>query len=143
MNKQIFRTIVIVSFLISIASGVVGFYYPTEVVVAFNEFYIANYTVTDPSMLTSYIHLFGVALMFISVFGMLFFWRPSREMFVLAYFFMLPGYFFEPLFVYPPIAQILYDIGMITSGLILAAMYLEPINSIFNQKSNKSVKQTD
>ncbi|HHJ35821.1 MAG TPA: hypothetical protein ENJ87_08635 [Gammaproteobacteria bacterium] len=138
MSKNIFRTIVLLIFVIAILSGVLGYYYPTKATLEFYEFYYSVHAATEDSILITATFFVGAILMIGSLIGILLFWRPSRWLYIISYILLIPSYYIEPTFIYSPTSKILYDIGMIGSGVILAAMFLEPINSMFNKKSNKA-----
>lgn len=137
MNKQIFRGIILITLTISVLSFVLGYFYPSNSILAFYEHYNNNYTRGDVPILVLSLHYTSLLFLVVSVFGMFVFWSPSRLFFILSYLLVIPGYFIEPPFLYAPISRILYDIGMIGSGVILATMFLEPINSLFNKNLTK------
>ena len=121
-------------------SGVLEFLIPNEVISSLYQFHEESYGLKDPTLFETITISIGTVLMLVSVVGMLMFWKPSRIIFIGSYIFMLPGYFFGAPFIYSPLSQVLYDLGMIGSGVILAVMFLEPINGIFNNNSNKALK---
>lgn len=142
MNKHVFRSIVVITFIISVSSFVLGYFYPSDLIASFYQFYYANHTGDPSSILLNSLSYTSLLFLIVSVVGMIMFWAPSRILFVISYIIILPHYFIEPPLIYSPLSKILYDIGMIGSGVILAIMYLEPINSLFNKKSNKSSNLT-
>lgn len=139
MNKFYFRGIVLATLAISVASTVLVYFYPSETVSAFYSFYTENYTIVEPSTFISLCFYISTALMLVSIVGLLVFWNISRYLYVVSYIIMLPAYFYEPQSFYSPLGQVFYDIGMIGSGVILAIIFLEPINGLFNKKSNKAL----
>jgi len=139
MNIHAFRGLVLVTLAISIISAILCIYMPTEATVAYYVFYGDNYIIEEPSLFIYITYLIGITLMIISVVGLLKTWQPSRFIFICSYIFMLPGYFIEPPLIYSPISQILYDLGMIGSGAIVAISFLEPMNSLFIKKSNNKI----
>ena len=131
MNKHVFRTIIFITLVASVLSFVLGYFFPSNSIQAFYQFYDSNYTRDDVPIYILSLHYTSLLFLVISIIGMSVFWPPSRLLFILSYLLVLPGYFIEPPFLYAPLSKILYDIGMIGSGAILAIMFLEPINSLF------------
>ena len=140
-HKILFRNFILINLLIAQSSWVIALYLPSDLTISFYKFYGENYTIEDPSSFIISSHYIGISIMLISIIGMLLFWPISRILFIISYIFMLPGYFIEPPLFYSPVTKIMYDLGMVGSGIIVAISFTEPVNSLFKNKANKAVKR--
>ena len=138
MNKNVFRGILIITFLFSILYFIADVFYPSGHKVAYYLCYRSLFINEEPSTLTNLLRYTSLLLYVISVAGMFLFLAPFRLLFISSLLLTIPGYFTDPHLIYTSMSKILYDAGMIGSGVILATMYLEPINRLFKKSGNKT-----
>ena len=137
MKTNTYKLLLLITLIFSQVSWLSSLYYPNDFALIVYTYYIDNKLVVEEPLFIYLSYYAGMALMAISTIGMLLFWSIARVLFIFSFFLIVPGYFTQIPLLYSPIMEILYDLSMIGSGVILSVSFLEPINSFYIKKANK------
>lgn len=135
MTKSKFRLLVVFSMLFSILGGVFDVLFPgfiEEELLSCQE--EIEEEIFDSAVMLIVVGLFsvvGVAMAIISFFGLLKFWGPARHIYLAGFLIFIPIIPALGITITSGVAQILYDVGSLTSGMILALIYFSPVKELF------------
>ncbi len=136
MNKNQFRILVVTSFLLGVFSGIIEYVWPDPVVEMAYEIIIEQEEEMGESklILLGITVLVGVFLIIGSFVGLLLFKKWGKTMYALGFLLMIPIYSIMGVGVYSGLSQMVNDISMILSGIILALVYYSPVAKYFEAK---------
>ena len=133
MSKLNFRILVILCFTMTLFGAGFDLLFPNAIVDGVNDYiFEAEQEQDELTLITNLI--FGsltVCAVFVSVCGLIFFKPWARHLYVVSFLLVLPTYFTNGLYVLSGVAQLIYDLSMISSGVILALVYFCPVKNYF------------
>ena len=131
-HKNIFRILVVLSLVLSTVSVVWDFIFPNEIVnklmIYFFELKPVDIEVSSIDIISSVAMLF---LMLAALVGLLLFKNWGRIAFILCGVVGYPVIMMSGPQISSGVSGVLFDLSNITSGVILAMMYLSPVSEEF------------
>lgn len=138
MSKNHFRSIIVVSLLISVFGSAYDHIWPDPMIDQAYEYIIELETDAEPEE-SAFIAVAAVGLVagiaaIVSFVGLLLFKSWARHVYLAGFVAAFSLYPYIGLAVYSGVAQILYDLSMVLSGVILSLAYYSPVAEYFEEK---------
>ena len=136
MSKNHFRALIVVSLVIGLLSGVYDYIWPDPIADQVFDYIVE----IEPEIEGTSIILVGVlafvalTMALISLIGLLLFKSWARHVYAAGFVAAFSLYPFLGITIYSGFGQVLYDISMVLSGVLLALMYYSPVARYYEQK---------
>ncbi len=144
MNKNNFRILVVITFILSVLAGVYDFIWPSEIITQISDYaYEIEPEYSDfQIMIVSVIAVLLLVCAAVSFVGLLLFKNWGRHLYIAGFIIAFPLYPFMGVSVVSGANQLIYDLAMVLSGVLIAVCYYSPISKQFTNKEMDPIDWT-
>ena len=132
-SRKLFRILVLLSLILTVMSGICDFIFPNEIVEKLFTYSFELQSIDiEVSLLDVGLLVLMLVLLLVALIGLLLFKNWGRIAFILCGVVGFPIIMMNGPYIASGLSSVLYDLSNISSGVILATMYLSPISEEFN-----------
>ncbi|WP_444884620.1 hypothetical protein [Microbulbifer sp. PSTR4-B] len=136
MSKNQYRTLIVLSLAIGLLSGVYDYIWPDPITDQVFDYIVEIEPEIDGTKLVvaGALAVLAIIMALVSVVGLLLFKSWARHVYAAGFVAAFALYPFMGVTVYSGFSQVLYDISMVLSGVLLALMYYSPVARHYEKK---------
>jgi len=137
MSKNKFRLLIVASLMFAILGETYDYIWPDKISEQIIEFaYELEPEIDGAKMVVlSIIGLAAIIFGVVSFFGLLLFRSWARPMYLAGFIILLPTSLFYGVSINSGVSQVLGDLSLVTSGIILAMLYYSPVSDFYQRKN--------
>lgn len=136
MSKNQYRTLIVLSLAIGLLSGVYDYIWPDPITDQVFDYVVEIEPEIEGTKLVAagVLAVVSIIMVLVSLVGLLLFKSWARHVYAAGFVAAFALYPFMGIAVYSGFGQVLYDISMVLSGVLLALMYHSPVALYYEQK---------